>query len=190
MEGRSGAVVVLATGIDPSPLVLPPLPSSSRPSVIAAPPSLALPPSRAHRFTPVHPAAHSLMHSETRTQTRAAGYARIRYIHANADHSSRSSTTPRLSRSFFIVSLPLPPFNSGEFSSYSWSCELEYSDSAYISGTPSIFSLHSSLFMRFYVCFCVSLVYVFFILSLDRDDLFMDEYFWLANICRDSLKIL
>jgi len=83
MEGRSGAVVVLATGIDPSPLVLPPLPSSSR--SLARPLLLRLRPLLLPSRAPLHPRvrpppSHSLMHSETRTQTHAAGYARIRYM--------------------------------------------------------------------------------------------------------------
>lgn len=68
MEGRSGTVVVLATGIDPSPLVLPPL----------YPPLLAYPLLLYPRFTPFFPPPshfspllcppHSLMHSK-RTHT-------------------------------------------------------------------------------------------------------------------------
>lgn len=74
MEGRSGALVVLATGIDPSPLVLPPLPSSSRPSVIAAPPSLALLPSR---VLP-HPRSPSLSFSNALADAHTDSRGRLR----------------------------------------------------------------------------------------------------------------
>lgn len=70
MEGRSGTVVVLATGIDPSPLVLPPL----------YPPLLAYPLLLYPRFTPFFPSPshfspllcppHSLMHSSAHIQRR------------------------------------------------------------------------------------------------------------------------
>ena len=117
MEGRSGAVVVLATGIDPSPLVLlrrATLPFSlARYCCASVLPRLLLPSSRARRLIPVPlrpPPLSSLSFSnalgDAHTDWRAAGYARTRYIRANADHSSRSST--RLLDSLTLLSSSLP----------------------------------------------------------------------------------
>lgn len=91
------------------------------------------------------------MHSETRTQAHAAGYARVRYIQREC--RSFLSLVPRLhdslTRSLFIYLSRLFGSRARVFFLFLILLELEYSDSAYISGTPSIPPLHSSLFIRF-----------------------------------------
>lgn len=133
MEGRSGAVVVLATGIDPSPLVLPRRAALPFSPVRYCCASVLLDPSYplAHAASPPSPSStlSSLSFSnalgDAHTDWRAAGYARTRYIRANADHSSHSST--RLLNSLTLLSLSLPPVSiPGSFLLIFELSELEY----------------------------------------------------------------
>lgn len=146
MEGRSGTVVVLATGIDPSPLVLPPL----------YPPLLACPLLPYPRFTPFFPslispllrppppAPHSLMHSSAHIQR---GYTHTHmYIRIPIIPLARPRRNP-LTPCCVPVSLPLSWTQSRSFLTLEpliLNIQIRR-----ISGTLSIISSYLSLFMRF-----------------------------------------
>ena len=117
-------------------------PSPSRSLVIAAPPS-SLASSYLLSRTPPHPRpsppSHSLMHSETRTQTGAQPvthapgiYARMPIIPLARPRDSLTLSHASLFISSSVVSIP------GSFLLILELSELEYSDSACISGTPTI----------------------------------------------------
>lgn len=160
-------------------------PSPSRPFVIAAPPSSSTPPTLSR--TPPHPPlrpppsppSHSLMHSETRTQTGAQPVTHAPGIYARMPIIPLTRPRDSLTLSRFSLYLFLPSRFRGVFFLFLSFLNLNIY-SACISGTPSISLLHLSLFMRFSICATFaspSRLRFFFALPLivAGDDLFTGE---------------
>lgn len=156
MEGRSGTVVVLATGIDPSPLVLPPL----------YPPLLSYPLLLYPRFTPFFPSPFHFSAPSPPSFTNALEHTYTTQIIRTHIYEYRSFlslvlvATPRLLVLFSPSSLDSRSFLI--FHSLILNIQIQR-----ISRTPSIIPSCSSLFMLFYMqylcctrCICIFILFL------------------------------
>lgn len=179
-------MVVLATGIDPSPLVLPPLPSSSRPPVIAAPPSLALLPSRALP----HPRSPSLSFSNALgdVHTDPRGRLHTHPVYTRECRSFLPLVHDSLTLSFSLY--PLLPPTTASFLLILDLLNLNIQIQHTLAVHRAYLRCTHPYLCVFILCAIFASPWFLYRLfdSVTGDDLFADEYFFLASIFRDYSK--